>query len=55
MMTTYECYEDGFIGKYTVDDLTEIYDKNIDEAEYPDFECWMTDMIRTGIFTESED
>ena len=32
--------------------LYNIYARQINHKEYPDFECWYTDMERSGLITE---
>lgn len=32
--------------------LRKYYAREIDKAEYPDFDCWMWDMLRSGLVTE---
>lgn len=46
----YACYEQGITGIYTGEELEHIYEERVDKKEYPDYEGWMWDMIRTGVF-----
>lgn len=49
---TYVTYEEEFEGEYTEGELLELYAKLIDKQEYPEYSCWITDMIRSGVFYE---
>lgn len=49
---TYVTYEDEFEGEYTEGELLELYAKLIDKQEYTEYSCWITDMIRSGVFYE---
>ncbi len=30
--------------------IQEVYKNNVDKKEYPDFSCWISDMIKSGVF-----
>ena len=47
----YITYEEPFKGKtFTEKQMHEVYRDLADKTEYPDFECWKTDMLKSGIF-----
>ena len=49
----YITYEEPFKGKtFTEKQLHEVYRDMADKTEYPDFECWKTDMVKSGVFEE---
>lgn len=50
----YLYYENGIEEPYTIETLKIYYEKEIDKLDYPDFECWMRDMIKLGIFIEKD-
>lgn len=43
-------YETGLI--FNIKGWKKYYVKEIDHREYPNFECWMADMVRTNLLTE---
>ena len=47
----YITYEEPLKGKcFTEKQMHEVYRDLADKAEYPDFECWKMDMLRSGVF-----
>lgn len=47
----YITYEEPLKGKtFTEKQMHEVYRDLVDKAEYPNFECWKTDMLRSGVF-----
>lgn len=47
----YITYEDPLKGKtFTEKQMHEVYRDLADKTEYPDFECWKTDMLKSGVF-----
>ena len=47
----YITYEEPLKGKcFTEKQMYEVYKYLADKAEYPDFECWFTDMLKSGVF-----
>lgn len=49
----YKTYEEPFKNQtFTFEQMKEIYTANVDQKEYPDFDCWFLDMIRSGVFEE---
>lgn len=48
---TYVTYEEEFKGQYTEKEMLELY-ALVDKQEYPEYSCWITDMIRSGVFYE---
>ena len=52
-MKKYTTYEEPLQGKIFADkQMYEVYRDLADKKEYPDFECWFTDMLRSGVFEE---
>lgn len=52
-MKKYITYEDPLQGRiFTEKQMHEIYRDLTDKTEYPDFEGWFTDMLRSGVFEE---
>lgn len=49
----YITYEEPLKGKtFTENQMHEVYRDLADKTEYPDFECWKTDMVKSGVFEE---
>ena len=49
----YITYEEPLKGKtFTEKQMHEVYRDLADKTEYPDFECWKTDMLKSGVFEE---
>ena len=49
----YITYEEPLKGKtFTEKQMHEVYRDLADKTEYPDFECWKTDMLKSGVFKE---
>lgn len=47
----YITYEQPFEGKrFTEKQMNKIYRNLVDKTEYPDFECWKSDMLKSGVF-----
>ena len=53
-MTIYSTYEDSITGKYTEKEMKNLYEKEVDKKEYPTFEGWVWDMLRSGVFDKKE-
>ena len=52
----YITYEEPLKGKcFTEKQMHEVYRHMVDKAEYPDFECWFTDMLKSGVFEKIEE
>lgn len=51
----YKCYEENCPSELTLKEWESYYESEIDKIEYPDFECWWSDMKRTGLIIESEE
>ena len=52
----YVTYEEPLKGKcFTEKQMHEVYRHMADKAEYPDFECWFTDMLKSGVFEKIEE
>ena len=49
----YITYEEPLEGKsFTINQLHEVYRDLVDKEEYQDFDCWFTDMLKSGVFKE---
>mgnify|MGYP000009477334 FL=1 len=49
----YITYEEPFEGKsFTLKQMWVIYKKLVEKKEYQDFEAWLLDMVRSGVFKE---
>lgn len=35
-----------------INDMKNIYTKEVNKKEYPDFETWLYDMVKSGVFEE---
>ena len=47
----YITYEEPFSGsKFSHMQMEMVYKKMVDKKEYPNFEIWMEDMLRSGVF-----
>ena len=46
----YISYEEGSAGVYTLEEMQALYIVKVDKKEYPDFECWLHDMVKSGVF-----
>lgn len=53
MNKTFVCYEEGFEGDYTMDEMKTLYTEVIDKTIFRAFSDWIWDMLRMGIFTEA--
>ena len=52
-MSVFKTYESPLQGRlFTENQMYEIYRDLADKEEYPDFECWLYDMVRIGVFIE---
>ena len=52
-MKKYMTYEEPLQGRiFTEKQMYEVYRDMADKKEYPDFECWFTDMLKSGVFEE---
>lgn len=55
-MKKYITYEEPFQGRtFTEKQMHEVYRDLADKNEYPDYECWLTDMLKSGVFKEVEE
>ena len=49
----YITYEEPLKGKiFTEKQMHEVYRDLADKKEYPDYEIWKTDMLKSGVFEE---
>lgn len=52
----YITYEEPLKGRtFTEEQLQEVYRDMADKAEYADFECWISDMLKSGVFEKFSD
>lgn len=50
-MKKYTTYELPFVGRtFTEKQMHEVYRDLADKAEYPTFDIWLTDMVKSGVF-----
>ena len=47
----YISYEEPINGRsFTYKQMQEVYRDLANKQEYPDFDCWFSDMLRSGVF-----
>ena len=46
----FKTYNNGYLKTYTFPEMYTFYLQEVSKQEYPDFECWLVDMLRSGIF-----
>lgn len=52
-MKVYITYEEPFANrKFNSNQIKEVYRDMTDKVEYPSFECWISDMLKSGVFEE---
>lgn len=52
-MKKYTTYEEPLQGRtFTENQMKEVYRDLANKEEYPDFECWIADMLKSGVFEE---
>ena len=52
-MRTFITYEEPLKNRtFTIEQIQEVYRDLADKKEYPDFECWLADMLKSGVFEE---
>ena len=52
-MPKYITYEEPLQGRtFTARQMKEVYRDLADRTEYPDYECWLADMLKSGVFEE---
>lgn len=50
-MKQYITYEEPYANQtFTEPEMHDIYTKNVDKSEYPDFTDWLHDMLKSGVF-----
>lgn len=52
MNKTFVCYEEGFEGIYTMNEMWSLYKEIIDKTIFWAFSEWLWEMLRMGLFTE---
>lgn len=58
-LDTYVTYEDtgnpeypaGHV--YSAEEMKDLYRKKVDKTEYPDYDCWISDMLKSGVFVKN--
>ena len=51
MQVKYITYEEPFKSKtFTENQMHKVYRDIVNKSEYPDFESWKTDMLKSGVF-----
>lgn len=52
-MIKYITYEEPLKGKtFTLRQMNEVYRDMVDKKEYPTFQIWFEDMLKSGVFEE---
>lgn len=52
-MKKYTTYEEPLQGRvFNEKQMYEVYRDLADKNEYPDYECWLHDMLKSGVFEE---
>lgn len=46
----YSSCEDGIKGKYSETAMKKLYMKTVNKSEYPTYDGWKDDMLRSGVF-----
>lgn len=48
-------YEEPYKGKvFTKKELQKVYSTEVDKSEYPEFDAWIYDMLKSGVFVRKE-
>ena len=48
-------YEEPYKGKvFTKKELQKVYSTEVDKSEYPEFDVWIYDMLKSGVFVRKE-
>ena len=50
IMKKYVSYEEGSEGKFTEQEMEDLYNEVVDKEEYADYEDWKWDVLRSGVF-----
>jgi hypothetical protein len=51
----YITYEEPLKGRtFTESQMHEVYRDMVDRTEYPDYESWLMDMVKSGVFEEQK-
>lgn len=51
----YKTYEEPFYNQtFTLEQMAEIYKNLVNKNEYSNFDCWLLDMLRSGVFVFEE-
>lgn len=48
----YICYENESREVYRMEELKQVYEKEVNKTEYQDFDCWFSDMIKMQILIQ---
>lgn len=55
-MAQYLTYEQPYAGQsFSLEQMEEQYISVVDKLEYPDFDTWLYDMLRSGVYTKVND
>lgn len=49
-MTKYISYEEGSNGTFTEKEMQKIYTEKVNKEEYQNYELWLHDMLKSGVF-----
>lgn len=52
-MKKYYCYEEGVQGVYTIEDLKNMWENEIDKSNFEDYESWLDEMLQYQILVET--
>lgn len=48
-------YEEPYNGRvFTKAELRKLYNTEVDKREYPEFDVWIYDMLKSGVFVRKE-
>lgn len=48
-------YEEPYRGRlFTKKELQKLYNTEVDKREYPEFDVWIYDMLKSGVFVRKE-
>lgn len=52
-MTLYVSYEQGIEGTFTENEMIQLYNCEVDKDEYQEFDSWIYDMLKSGVFEKT--
>lgn len=48
-MQKWQCYEPDYEGTYTIEDLQNMWEREIDQSNFSDFDSWLAEMEKHQI------